>query len=80
MSECKLCRQGDPSINVRCWSCRELFHIHQVQLDEIEEGDVVLVDCPSCGAGNCWLKRGKGVVFSGPVIYNRERIKDLRGK
>lgn len=80
MSECELCKQGDPAITVRCWSCRGTFHLHKRQLDEIEEGDVILGDCPSCRAGNCWQKvRGK-VAYLGPVIYSGQPILDLRGK
>lgn len=80
MSECQLCNQGDPAITVRCWSCRGSFHLHKRQLDEIEEGDVILGNCSKCRTINCWLKQGGTVVNSGPVIYSGQPILDLRGQ
>jgi len=80
MAECELCNQGDPSINVRCWLCKELFHLHRRQLALVKDGVTILGDCPRCGTTNCWIKTHKGVAVSGPVIYQGFRsIEDMRG-
>ena len=80
MSECYLCKQGDPSIPVRCWWCLRHFHLHRSQIDAAPEGATIIGDCPRCGVTNCWQKVGDTVVYSGPVIYQGEPILDLRGK
>ena len=80
MSECELCNQGDPSINVRCWCCRELFHLHRQQYDQVEEGTVILADCPRCGTTNCWIKTPQGIGYSGLVICADQEIEDMRRK
>ena len=81
MSKCKLCQAGDPSINVRCWDCRKLFHIHQSQYGWVPEGTVILADCPSCGMVNCWHKLVEGVIMCpAPVLYYGAPIWDLREK
>jgi len=80
MSECELCNQGDPSITVKCWSCQGVFHLHQRQLGMVEEGVVIIGDCPDCGVPNCWVKRDNGVTSSGAILYRGESIVDLRGK
>ncbi|MBA7624687.1 hypothetical protein ES703_32099 [subsurface metagenome] len=79
MAECELCNQGDPSINVRCWYCGKLSHLHHSQLDQVNEGEIVMTDCLECGATNCWVKAGKGVAVSGAVIYDGQPVTDLRG-
>ena len=80
MPGCKLCEAGDPSINVRCWSCREMFHLHKSQYEPVQEGTIIMGDCPSCGIVNCWEKAAKGVKTSGPVLYYGQPIIDLREK
>ncbi|MBA7575865.1 hypothetical protein ES708_17701 [subsurface metagenome] len=80
MGECKLCQQGDPAITVRCHNCRQLFHLHQCQVDKAPEESIILGDCPSCQVVNCWMKHGGEVNFSGPVIYDGQPILNLRGK
>lgn len=80
MSECKLCKLGDPSITVRCYKCREVFHLHRSQLNQVEEGTVILGDCPGCGTVNCWMKLGDTVAKSGPVFDLGQPIIDLRGR
>lgn len=80
MTNCELCRQGDPSVTVRCWKCEYIFHLHKRQLDMVEEGTIIMGDCPRCFAVNCWVKRGGLPDCSGPIIYVGQPIKDLRGK
>lgn len=80
MAECELCKQGDPAINVRCWLCENLFHLHRCQLDGITEGVVVLGDCPKCGTINCWIKTHGGVAASRPVIYDGRSRENMRGE
>ena len=80
MSDCELCDQGDPSITTRCWRCRELFHIHQSQVDMTSEGQILMADCPGCPAINCWQMRDGKVDYSGPIIYSGQPIVDLRKK
>ena len=80
MTECELCNQGDPSIPVKCWCCRGTFHLHQCQLNQVPEELVIVADCPNCGTPNCWLRKGRGVICSGPVIYEGQPIADLRGE
>ena len=80
MTDCKLCRQGDPSFDVRCFKCREAFHIHKRQLDAVADGDVVMADCPTCDAVNCWQKRHGKIARSGPVTYDGQPVLDLRKK
>ena len=78
MSECELCKQGDPATTVRCHSCKEYFHLHKCQYDQAEDESVVLADCPSCGAPNCFQKRRGQILYSGPVYYWGQTILDLR--
>ena len=80
MSECELCKQGDPSINVRCWLCRKTFHLHRRQLDMAEEGSIILGDCPNCKAINVWEKSRGRVVYSGAHAYLEGPVLDLRGR
>ena len=80
MTDCELCNQGDPSVNVRCYSCGEIFHVHKRQLDMAPEAGVLLGDCPSCNTVNCWKKWGNQVAYSGTVVYLGEQVLDLRGK
>ena len=77
---CKLCRQGDPAITVRCFVCETTFHIHKCQLDMVSEGSIFMGDCPSCGVINCWKKHKGKIKYSGTVIYDEQPIFDLRGK
>lgn len=81
MTECPLCRKGDPAIPVRCHNCRGSFHLHKSQLDMAADGDILMADCPSCQVVNCWQKyRGK-IKFSGPVFFGfGQSIVDLRRK
>ena len=80
MTRCELCKQGDPSYNVLCWACRDQFHIHQRQLNLVGIDTIVMADCPSCGAVNCWQRQKGRLAFYGPVIYDGEPIIDLRGR
>ena len=80
MSNCELCNQGDPSITVRCWNCRETFHLHKSQLDMAPEDTIVMGDCPGCGAVNCWMKAKGQLDYAGPVLYLGQPTFDLRGK
>jgi len=79
MTDCKLCRKGDPAFNIRCSKCREVFHIHKRQLDLANDGEIVMADCPTCSAKNCWQKRHGKIAYSGPVVYYGQRVVDLRG-
>lgn len=78
MSNCQLCRQGDPAFTVRCLNCKATFHVHKRQLDMAPEGSLVMGDCPSCGTTQCWQKRRGKVAYSGPAIYDGQPILDLR--
>lgn len=80
MTKCQLCQQGDPSVDVRCWSCHKTFHLHQKQIGHLLDGTIIMGNCPSCQVGNCWLKKDKGVIYSLPVVYEGQPIVDLRGK
>ena len=80
MSECELCRQGDPAITVRCHNCRETFHIHQCQVDMAPADSLLMADCPRCRTINCWMKQQGKVKCSGLVVYYGQPIMDLRGK
>jgi len=80
MSECPLCRQGDPAITVRCFNCKATFHVHKRQLDMAPEGSIVMGDCPTCKTTNCWHKRSGKLAYSGPVFYNGQQIEILRLK
>lgn len=79
MTRCELCNQGDPSITVRCHKCRETFHLHRRQLNQVEEGTIILGDCPGCGTVNCWQKAEGKLAYSGPIIDWGQPIIDLRG-
>lgn len=79
-SECTLCHAGDPSVNVICWDCRKLYHIHQSQYGQVSDGTVIMADCPNCGKVNCWEEKGMGVATSGPVLYYGQPIIDMREK
>ena len=79
MSNCELCRQGDPAITVRCWYCRDTSHLHLSQLDLVRSGSIIMADCPACGVVNCFLKMGRRrVCYSGPVVHAGQTILDLR--
>lgn len=80
MKKCYLCEQGDPSVNVRCYKCQEVFHLHKSQLDLVSESTVIIGDCPSCGTPNCWTKRGNKVFYSGLVEYEGQLIIDMRSR
>ncbi len=80
MSECQLCKKGDPAITVRCYQCRGLFHLHQSQLEHAPNNSLVMANCPNCNLINCWSLSGGKVSYSGPVYHTGQPVTDLRRK
>lgn len=81
MTKCDLCQQGEPATTVRCDKCQDRFHLHQRQFALVLSGSIILADCPSCGAVNCFLKRSRRrIVRSGPMVYDGQTFLNLRGR